>query len=217
MIRALVLDFDGLIINTEEVLIDSYAEVYRAHGVPFNREEFVRNVGGAEYSFDPWHPFGRTADRAGLETARSRHNKEKGLTLQPLPGVVALLDAARAAGIPLAVASNSGHAHVEGHLARLGLLGRFAFIACREDAPRPKPDPALYRLALRQLGVRGPEAVAFEDSSPGSLAAKRAGLWAVVVPNSATAHHDFRHADWRVGSLAEVALPALAARFGGGK
>jgi HAD superfamily hydrolase (TIGR01509 family) len=217
VIRALVLDFDGLVINTEEVLIDSYAEVYRAHGVPFNREEFVRNVGGAEYSFDPWHPFGRTADRAELETARSRHNRAKGLALQPLPGVVALLDAARSAGIPLAVASNSGHAHVEGHLARLGLLERFAFIACREDAPAPKPDPGLYRLVLRQLGVRGPEAVAFEDSSPGSLAAKRAGLGAVVVPNSATAHHDFRHADWRVGSLAEVTLPSLAARFGGGK
>jgi HAD superfamily hydrolase (TIGR01509 family) len=213
-IRALVLDFDGLIIDTEAVLIDSFAAVYAEHGVPFDRDEFIRNVGGAEYNFDPWHPFGRTADRAGLEAARSLHNREKGLGLRPLPGVEALLDAARAAGLRLAVASNSSHAHVDGHLARLGLLDRFDVVGCREDAARPKPEPHLYIRVLERLGLRGPEAVAFEDSSPGSLAAKRAGLWAVAVPNGVTARHEFRHVDWKVESLSKVTVAELERRFG---
>ncbi len=96
----------------------------------------------------------------------------------------------------------------------MGLAGRFDFVGCRDDAPRPKPDPDLYILALARLGVTPPEAVAFEDSHSGSLAAKRAGLRVVAVPNAVTERHDFGHADWRVGSLAEVTLPALLARFG---
>jgi HAD superfamily hydrolase (TIGR01509 family) len=213
-IRALILDFDGLIINTESALIDSYAAVYRAHGVPFDQDEFIRNVGGAEYDFDPWHPFGRTADRAELETARSRHNREIGQILPLMPGVRALLDAARSAGLRAGVASNSGHAHVEGHLARLGILDRIEFIGCREDVARLKPDPDLYILALDRLGLRGSEAVAFEDSHAGSRAAKRAGLWVVAVPNNVTSHHDFGHVDWKVGSLSEVTVPELLRRFG---
>jgi HAD superfamily hydrolase (TIGR01509 family) len=215
VIRALVLDFDGLIINTEEALVDAYEAVYRENGVAFNRAEFVRSAGGAEYDFDPWHPFGRTADREGLEAARTRINRELGRQLRPLPGVVELLDAAREAGLKLAVASNSSHGHVDGHLERLGLRDRFALTACRGDAPLPKPDPALYRLAIRQLGVRGPEAIALEDSGPGSLAAKRAGMWAVAIPNSVTQGHDFGHVDLKLSSLAEVTLAALTARFGG--
>jgi len=61
--------------------------------------------------------------------------------------------------------------------------------------------------------VTPPEAIAFEDSHSGSLAAKRAGLRVVAVPNPVTARHDFSHVDWRVGSLAEATLPALLARF----
>ena len=66
---------------------------------------------------------------------------------------------------------------------------------------------------LNHFGLRGREAIAFEDSHTGSLAAKRAHLWTVAVPNSSTGHHDFAHADLRVASLADVTLGALIARF----
>ena len=212
-IQALVFDFDGLIIDTEEALIDAYGEVYRAHGVPFDRAEFIRSVGGPEYTFDPWHPFGRTTDRVALETERTHHNRERGRLLAPLPGVVDLIDSARKSGLHIGLASNSGHPHVEGHLQRLGLICKFDFLACRDDAPSPKPEPDLYHLVVNHFGLRGRNAVAFEDSSPGSLAAKRAGLWVVAVPNAVTAAHNFEHAHWRVASLAHVRLPELLTRF----
>jgi beta-phosphoglucomutase-like phosphatase (HAD superfamily) len=103
---------------------------------------------------------------------------------------------------------------VEGHLGRLGLLDLFDFIACREDVASPKPEPDLYRLVLNEFGLRPHEAIAFEDSHTGTLAAKRAGLWVVAVPNPSTSHHDFGHVDLRVGSLADCRLPELQARFG---
>jgi len=213
MIRAVIFDFDGLILDTETPLIDAYAEVHRAHDVAFDRAAFIRSVGHAEYAFDPWHGFSPHADRAALEAERRTHKDALIQQQQVLPGVVPLLDDARRLGLRIGLASNSEHAWVEPHLARLGLLDRFEFLACREDAPSPKPEPDLYRLVLNRFGLRGIEAIAFEDSFTGSLAAKRANLWTVAVPGPSTAHHDLSHADLRVKSLAEVQLENLIARF----
>ncbi len=214
MIRALLFDFDGLILDTESALIRAYADVHATHSVPFDEAEFLRSVGHADYAFDPWHAFEKRADRVALETERREHNLAHDLALPVLPGVLALLDAAREKKLPVGLASNSRHDHCEPHLARLGLLAHFAFLACREDVPSPKPEPDLYKLVLNRFGLRGHEALAFEDSHTGSIAAKRANLWTVVAPGPATAHHDFAHADLRVASLADVTLDALIARFG---
>ena len=211
-LRALVFDFDGLILDTESSMIDAYAAVYAANGVPFDREGFLRSVGHPDFSFDPWHAFEKRADRAALEVERRKRNKEFERGLAILPGVVALMDEAHGAGIRLGLASNSGHAHVEGHLKRLGLLDRFSFVACREDVQSPKPEPDVYRLVLNRFGIRGREAVAFEDSEVGARAARRAGLWVVAVPNPSTAQMDFPQAHLRLNSLAETNLADLQAR-----
>ncbi len=213
MIRALIFDFDGLILDTETSLIDSYAEVHARHRVPFDRSAFIRSVGHAAYAFDPWHGFSPHADRAALEAERVVQRDKLQRKLQVLPGVGTLLDAARDRGLRLGVASNSEHEWVEPHLKRLGLHDRFEFFACREDAASPKPEPDLYKLVLNHFGLRGHEAIAFEDSQTGVLAARRANLWVVAVPNASTAHHDFSPASLRVGSLAEVTLENLIEKF----
>ncbi len=212
-IRAIVLDFDGLILDTESALIAAYADVHAAHGLPFDHARFLHAVGHADYAFDPWQAFEKRADRAALETERRDYNRRRDLELGVLPGVVALLDAARDRDLRVGLASNSTHGHCERHLSRLGLLDRFHFLACREDAPLPKPAPDLYRLVLREFQLRGHEAIAFEDSHTGSLAARRANLWTVAIPNPSTAHHDFRHASLQLKSLADVTLDALVTRF----
>jgi HAD superfamily hydrolase (TIGR01509 family) len=214
MIRALIFDFDGLILDTETALIDAYGDVHGAHGIPFDKPLFTRSVGHADYAFDPWRGFGPSADRIRLEAERQAFNKTRNHSQPILPGVVALIDEATQAGLDVGLASNSTHAHVEGHLARLGLLERFAFIACREDVPAPKPEPDLYRLVIGHFGVGGHEAIAFEDSHTGTLAAKRAGLWVVAVPNVSTGHHNFGNSDFRAASLADCRLAELVARFG---
>ena len=213
MIRALIFDFDGLILDTESALIRAYGDVHAEHGIAFDEVLFLRSVGHADYAFDPWHAFEKRADRVALETARRARNRLRDHELRILPGVISLLDAARTAGLRVALASNSQHPHCEYHLGRLGLLDRFTFVACREDVPSPKPEPDLYNLVLNQFGLRGHEAIAFEDSHTGSLAAKRAHLHVVAVPNSSTAHHDFAHVDLNLKSLADTTLDQLRARF----
>lgn len=214
MIRALIFDFDGLILDTETALIDAYSDVYREHGLAFDRPLFTRSVGHADYAFDPWKGFGPGADRPALERRRVERRNARVEERSVLPGVLPLIDEARARPIKVGLASNSSHAHVEGHLARLGLTGRFDLVACREDVVSPKPEPDLYRFVLNRFGLRGFEAIAFEDSHTGSLAAKRACVWSVAVPNESTGHHDFSHADLKVASLADCRLDQLMARFG---
>lgn len=213
-IRALIFDFDGLIVDTETPMMEAYAEIHARHGVAFDRAAFMRSVGHADFVFDPWHGFSPHADRAALEIERRALNRTLIMHQPVLPGIVALLDGAREHGLRVGLASNSEHTWVEPHLERLGLLNRFEFLACSGDAPSPKPEPDLYRLVLNRFGLRGHEAIAFEDSHTGSLAAKRANLWVVAAPNPSTAHHDFDHTDLRVASLAEIDFPTLLTRFG---
>ena len=213
MIRALIFDFDGLILDTETALIDAYGDVHASHGQPFDRPTFTRSVGHADYAFDPWKAFGAAADRSRLEAERRAFNETRNGEQPILPGVEELLAGGRSAGLRIGLASNSSHGHVRGHLARLGLLDRFDFLACRDDVASPKPEPDVYRLVLNHFGLRPHEAIAFEDSFTGTTAAKRAGVWVVAVPNPSTGHHDFAHVDLQVGSLADCRLSDLLARF----
>jgi beta-phosphoglucomutase-like phosphatase (HAD superfamily) len=95
-------------------------------------------------------------------------------------------------------------------LERLDAARLFDHIQCR-DRPdlRAKPAPDLYLAACRALGVRPDEAIAFEDSRNGMLAAQAAGMGCVVVPNQLTVAMDLSGADHRFESLAAVSLNDL--------
>ena len=213
MIRALVFDFDGLIIDTETPLIDAWAAIHERAGRAYSRADAHRLVGHVEFDFDPWAAFSPDADRAALDTEHRRLSRELTARQPILPGVLACLQEARARGLKLAVASNSGHEHVDRHLTRLGLRQLFDLAGCREDVAAGKPAPDLYHLVMRRLDVAPPEAVAFEDSTAGTLAARAAGLWTVAVPNPSTHQHDFSAAHLVLPSLADVPLVQLFDRF----
>lgn len=214
MIRALIFDFDGLILDTETPVIEAWAALHIEAGLPYAREDAAKIVGHVDIDFDPWTRFDPAVDRAQLEQEHRRRSREL-LTRQPiLPGVRNYLEDAQKLGLRVAIASNSTHPWVEGHLARLGLSGFFQAIKCREDVARGKPEPDVYEAALREFGISGAEAIAFEDSEAGSLAAKRAGCWCVAIPNPSTHGHQFSHVDLQVKTLEDVSLAELVRRFG---
>jgi putative hydrolase of the HAD superfamily len=213
MIRALIFDFDGLILDTETPLLEALARVHEEAGLTFDRVRARDIVGHVDVAFDPWTAFPATVDRSELETAYLRHKRGLVEAEAILPGVEALLQAARDRGLALGVASNSDHDHVDGHLRRLGLYSFFHAVGCRDDVARGKPAPDVYTHVMQQLNVTPAETVAFEDSLPGHEAAHAAGIKVVVVPNPSTAHFQFPRAWLQVPSLAHLTLDRLLERF----
>jgi len=217
LIRALVFDFDGLILDTEEPVYRSWLEVYQAHGQDLPFERWVEIVGSTTARFHPQHHLeerlGRPLPQEVLERRVVRRT-ELVLAKQLLPGVVELADEARRSGLLLGVASSSTAEWVKGHLDRLGILDRFDCVRCRDDVANAKPAPDLYLAVLDCLGVDPAHAVAIEDSPNGITAARRAGMRCVAIPNSITAKLDLSGADFVLASLADMAPAALLARVG---
>lgn len=212
-IRALLFDFDGLILDTEFPIYEAWREDYLAHGHDLPLEVYAACVGSDFNRFDPKSHLeslvGRTIDWPDRDLWRECNALERVKQLPPLPGVVALLDAASSLGLPCAVASSSPRSWVEGHLGRLGLLHRFRLTRCIDDVAAPKPSPDLFLAAAAGLGVAPSEALVLEDSRNGLLAAKAAGCPCIVVPNRVTAHLDFEGALMILASLEEIDLTSL--------
>jgi len=212
MFKAIVFDFDGLILDTEGPVYRSWVEVYQAHGEELPFERWIQIVGSTTLEFHPQHHLeerlGKPLPQEVLDRRVSRRT-ELVLAEKLLPGVVELADEAASAGFKLGVASSSTNDWVRGHLARLGILDRFDCIRCRDDVAHAKPEPDLYLAALDCLGVGANEAVAIEDSPNGIAAAKRAGLRCVAIPNPITRGLDLSHADLVVASLAGLSLAGL--------
>lgn len=216
MFRAIIFDFDGLILDTEEPIYRSWLEVYEAHGQALPFERWVQIVGSTTAEFNPQQHLeerlGRPLSQEVVDRRIARRT-ELILAQQLLPGIVQHIDAARSLGLKLGVASSSTRVWVSGHLGRLGILGRFECVRCRDDVTNAKPAPDLYIAVLDCLGVSPSEALAIEDSPNGVIAAKRAGMRCVAVPNTITASLDLSHADLVIRSLSEVTLSDLLQRL----
>ena len=214
-IRALIFDFDGLIIDTEVPCYQSWQEIYREYGGDLPFALWVRALGSSYEAagFDPHghleQLIGQPLDRAEVEARRARRELEL-IEAQPvLPGVEAYISDARRLGLKLGIASSSPREWVDRHLRRVGLDRHFDVIRTSDDVGRVKPAPDLYLAALEGLGVRPDEAIALEDSPNGVTAAQEAGIFCVAVPNRLSERLPLEHADLRLASLADLPLEEL--------
>jgi len=215
-IQALIFDFDGLILDTETPDFESWREIYDAHGTTLTMDVWSECVGRPAQVFDPHTHLetllGYTLDRHTVRAERYLRFAQLLELEGVLPGVTSYLEDARELGIRTAVASSAPRSWVEHHLERLELLPHFECVRCVEDVTHAKPHPELYEVTLKALGVAPREAIAFEDSPNGALAAKSAGLFCVAVPNGVTRQLSLDHADLVVESLASIPLSELIGR-----
>jgi HAD superfamily hydrolase (TIGR01509 family) len=219
MIQTLIFDFDGLIVDTETPDYQSWQRVYEEHGCHLPLPLWASFIGrsSAETVFDACAyleaQIQQTLDHAAVRAVRRGYLTEM-IAQQPiLPGIESYIAEAKAAGMRVGVASSGTREWVFGNLKRLNLFQCFDVVKCAEDVPRAKPEPDLYLAAIQALDTAPEQALAFEDSPNGVLAAKRAGVRCVAVPNPMTQHFDFGHADMRVSSLGDQSLAQLIARF----
>ncbi len=223
-LRALVFDVDGTLADTEEVHRAAFNEAFAEVGLDWHwdRPAYARLLevsGGKERITAYWrrvNPEVRALDATvqrihDLKTAAYERRVARG-EVALRSGVLALIAAARAAGLRLGIATTTSPANIAALLrAAIGpdWACTFDMIEDASTAPRKKPDPLVYRQTLQRLNLSADECLAFEDSANGLKAARGAGLATIVTPNAYTADHDFDGALRVLPDLAGVDLPML--------
>jgi HAD superfamily hydrolase (TIGR01509 family) len=216
-LRALVFDFDGVVVDTEGPEFEAWRATWAEYGHELTLEEWVQCIGTVG-GWDPLDELGRRIG-AGFDPdeanarRRARHHPAIFAPDTPLPGVLELLHQARDGGLRTAIASSSDDAWVPPLLEQLGMVDHFEHLSLYDGTCAAKPAPDLYLRACAALDVAPGEAVALEDSPNGVAAAKAAGMWCVAVPHAITRSLDLSAADLIVSSLEAIHLDELARRF----
>jgi HAD superfamily hydrolase (TIGR01509 family) len=218
---AVVLDFDGLIIDSEWAIYESARTAFGVHGHDLTVAAWATVVGINDRHDDSWWPrlceaagvtgFERDRFDAAYEADEPRAALRSAmLELPALPGVADLVEELAAAGVPIGVASSSSRGWLEHNLDRLGLIHHFGTLVGADVVGGiGKPAPHVYLRACSDLGAGPTRCVAIEDSAHGVTAAKAAAMTAVAVPSQITRFNDFAHADVVVDSVADLDLARL--------
>jgi HAD superfamily hydrolase (TIGR01509 family) len=184
---AALFDMDGLLIDSERVMMAAWARVAERRQVAFSPAAYVETVGRDRKQSDAVmaRVFG------GIEAARAAR-REVADVLDGMPpaerfplkaGAQPLLGSLQKRGIPCAVASSSTRDEIEERLGLAGILSCFTALAAGNEVPAGKPDPAVYLLAAERLGISAAFCLAFEDSVSGAQAVLASGAGLVIVPD----------------------------------
>ncbi len=179
MLSSLIFDMDGTLSNSDPVHMQAFRDYLEPEGILVDDDFYRTKISGRTNAaiFSELFP-----DRPEREIERRADEKEAmfrrlSATLGRLRGLDTFLDLAARHRLRLAVVTNGPRVNLDHMVEQLGLAGRFEVHLAREDVAQGKPDPLPYRTALERLGVPAAEAVAFEDSPAGVMAAKGAGLF----------------------------------------
>ena len=216
MLKAIVFDFDGIIVDSEPLHYRAFQKALEPVGAGFSWPEYVEKYMG----FDDRDAFREAFRAAGLLLSEARLAEliaRKAVLFHDVaaegvsayPGVIQLINSL-AGVVPVALCSGALRSDIEPVLQMLSLSAAFDCMVTAEEVPASKPDPASYLLAIEKLQQRFPEAmitaagsVAIEDTPAGITSAKRAGLKVLAVTNSYPAT-ELQSADMIVTSLADI-------------
>ena len=177
VVTGVVFDLDGVLVDTEPVHFAATQAMLAPETITIEQVEPFIGTGG----MNEWMAEHYSITLEEIKANYSGHffDQLERAPLEPLDGVVELLEAMRPRGLGLAVASQSSRAWIEATLASAGLDHHFALIATAREAGADKPAPEVYLHAVAQLGLQPDECIGVEDSSSGIESASAAGLWVV--------------------------------------
>ena len=228
MIKALIFDCDGVLVDTER----------DAHRVGFNRafaqfgiaaewsvELYARlllTAGGKERMRAYFDEFGWPEDKiaeyggkdeliAALHREKTRITSDIVTELPVRPGVLRIVDEAMAAGVRLGVCTTSNPKFIDAVLDLFGpeRKAAFEFVHAGDVVSKKKPDPEIYELATQSLGLSPSDCVVIEDSRNGLLAAHGAGYPVLITTSTYTVDEDFAEAARVVPELGDAPAPEI--------
>ncbi|WP_144552709.1 HAD family phosphatase [Bacillus sp. X1(2014)] len=208
-IKAVIFDFDGTIIDTETIWFQVFEELLKEKfNIDLPLEEFAKSIGTTDEAFFQYIEIqtGMKIDEKEVnQLARERFLEKRGI-LEVREGVIEKLEEAKELGYRIGLASSSSREWVEGFLRQFNLWEYFSVVKTREDVVKVKPDPALYIKALEDMQVEPHEALAIEDSLNGAMAAIKAGMKCIVIPNQVTSFLTFHEKTIRSESFGDFSF-----------
>ncbi len=187
MVKAVIFDMDGLLVDSERVTFETLGELSKENGYIMTKEIYVQLLGITNEKagvllkeiygegFDYQNYFGRLHDEMV-----KRYDKE-GVPVKA--GAFELLEQLKKDGKKCIVASSSNAEWVRTTLTLAGLIDKFNDMICGDEVRNAKPDPEIFISACEKMGVDKNEAVVLEDSYNGVLAANNAGIKVLCVPD----------------------------------
>lgn len=217
--EAVILDFDGVIVDTEPLHCAAFQKILEPLGIAFTWQEYVDTYMGfddRDAFLEAFHAHGRDLDEQRLkELVSSKSLLFKDIIRNGViayPGAVSLITSLHASGMPLAICSGALHSDITPILEQLGIAHRFSHVIAADDVQKSKPDPECYSLAFQRLMSTHPlslstpgKCLAIEDTPAGIRSAKLAGLNVLAVTNSYS-EKELTEADYLTDSLENVRI-----------
>jgi HAD superfamily hydrolase (TIGR01509 family) len=186
-IKLAIFDMDGLMFDTEVISLNSWLKVSQVHGYDLSKDVILELVGrnkidggkvmrnhlGQEF------PYEKIYDDRVIDSEEFVLNN--GVPIKE--GLLELLDTLDNMGIKKAVATSTSRNRAEVILGKAGVLQRFDTIVCGDEIKRGKPDPDIFLKACGKIGVEPGSAIVLEDSEMGLIAANRAGIKCILIPD----------------------------------
>ncbi len=216
MIRAILFDLDGLMVDSEPHSLASWEAVLNERGVTLDQLTIDSILGlridaTARTLIDRYHLPDTVPELSDAKTEyQITHLAGK---VPPMPGLLELLDEIDRRRLQKAIASSGIRRYVEAVLRVNGLLDRFGVIITGDQVAHGKPAPDVFLAAASALNVEPRHCLVLEDAPAGVQAAKAAGMLCIAVPDHGVAQLDLTQADRIVTSLHDVPalLPLLTA------
>ncbi|PYF08525.1 HAD family hydrolase [Ureibacillus chungkukjangi] len=214
MIKALIFDFDGTIIDTETAWYITFRDAYKTHGVDLTLEQYSQCLGTSLHSFNPYTHLkthhNLPIDLEEFKQLVQQQHTEMMIKERVRPGILQLLETAKSQGLKIGLASSSERSWIDKFVKLHGIENYFECYCTADTVKKVKPDPELYLQALEKLGVEASEAIAIEDSPNGARAAVAAGIPTVVIKNDITNQLPFSEGHHTIESLTNYDLEKLA-------
>ncbi len=201
---AVLFDMDGVLVDTARPHYESWVRVARQRGAQITWDDYHQTFGRPNAEVIP-ELFGR--DFTPEEISEIDREKEALFRefireqIEPMPGVVRLIQELEEMGFRLAVGSSAPPENIELMLSAIGVLGYFRGVVCAEDVARGKPHPEVFLKAAGIVGADPHNCLVIEDVPAGIEAAHRAGMQCVAVTTTRSAHEL---------AAAELVLPDLS-------
>lgn len=208
MIKAVIFDMDGVIVDSEPIHYRLNQELFQKMQLNITDEEYRTFVGITDW--DMWsaikkrHQLHQSVEELmAMHRQHSRSEMHK-LDLEPIPGIPALLDRLKAVGLKLAIASSAPVDWIQVVVRKCHLESYFDVLVSGEHVAHGKPAPDIFLLAAEKLQVQPSQCLVIEDAERGVQAAKAAGMQCVGYQNPHSYAQDLSLADRIIHHMDEL-------------